>query len=124
MKDLANNIREFFQVLFGSRYIQRLELDVLQLRNDFDQRLHDKDVTIADLREQKAQLNAEVVMYRLRAGVPVVNAKPKVPSFATGPFDTPVKTRWQMEVEEHDKENARLDEEERQAKIKKQEAAS
>ena len=60
---MAEKIRLFFRQLFGSRLIQRLEQDLLDVRADFEHRLNDKDDVIANLRSelQAARLKIETL---------------------------------------------------------------
>lgn len=100
---LGKRIRKFFRDLFGSRTTEVLELSLIHLRQDFEQRLQEKDVLIASLREEKALLNSKITVYEMtvmphssRMGAEVVNyTKPKKPSFSF--IDaTPVKSRWEQ----------------------------
>jgi hypothetical protein len=122
VNDLGLNIRQFFRSLFGSRVSEILETSILQLRQDTEQRIQEKNEVIASLREEKAQLVAELTLYRLRAGLPTASqlSAKKQPSFL---FDTPQKTSWQLAQEAHDAENARLDAEEALALAQKKEAS-
>jgi hypothetical protein len=112
-EDLGTIIRQFFRNLFGSRYVEHLEEELMRLRQDQDRVLHDRDVVIASLREEKQQLNAKIIMYEntilprsSRMGAEVVAyQKPKPPSpkfnFAAMP---PTKSRWQAYQEQYYKE--------------------
>lgn len=109
-------IRQFLRELFGSRYLQHLEEEILRLRNDQDRVLHDRDVVIATLREEKQQLNTKLIVYEntvlahsSRMGAEVVAyQKPKPPSpkfdFSSLP---PTKSRWQVVQEQHEENLAR-----------------
>ena len=109
-------IRHFFRELFGSRYLQHLEEEILRLRNDQDRVLHDRDVVIATLREEKQQLNSKIIVYEntvlahsSRMGAEVVAyQKPKPPSpkfdFASIP---PTKSRWQLIQDQHEAQLAK-----------------
>lgn len=124
-ESLGACIRRFFRELMGSRLSERLELDLINLRNDFDQRLHDKDLIIASLREEKAQLNAKIIIYEnvvmtgtSKMGAEVVAyQKPKSPipqfSFVDMP---PTKSRWQVQQDEHDARIAKEEAEEQAQK--------
>lgn len=101
----AAKIRNFWDDLFYSELVQRLEHDLNLLRADMQQLRQDKDAVIGDLRSEKALLQAKVEMYELninrRVGIDPTAKKPEKPSFAS--FQSPkVKTSWQAEVEEHD----------------------
>jgi hypothetical protein len=108
----AADIRQFFQDLFGSRYIDRLELDLSELREDYNQRLRDKDEVISTLRAEKAALEGKIVIYEntilphvSRVGADVVaTRKPKAekPSWAANDVP-PMKSSWQVEVENHER---------------------
>ena len=110
---VGSHIRQFLRELFGSRLVERLETDLLSLRNDYDQRLHEQSLVISSLRKEKSQLVAKVALYEIalmplqtRAGAQVVASQsPKKPSFAEE-FDFPTKTRWQILQEEHNREIA------------------
>ena len=102
---LAKKIREFWDDLFYSALVSNLETQILFLREDMTRIRQDKDGVIADLRAEKALLNAKVGMYELninrRVGIDPTAKRPEKPSFAS--FQTPpVKTSWQAEVEAHD----------------------
>ncbi len=116
-------IRQFLRELFGSRLVERLELDLIHLRNDMDQQLHDKDVIIASLREEKNLLMSKVTMYEMtimphssRIGADIVSSyvKPSKPSFAYIDVPPP-KSRWQQVVEDHERQLAKEEEEEKKA---------
>lgn len=109
----AGEFRQFFRDLFGSRLVSGLEVQLIQLRADFEERLQDKELVIATLREEKAALIGKVALYEAsllpltsRAGAEIVKTtKPMKPNFAAWDFNAPpVKSRWQGIVEAHDKE--------------------
>ncbi len=112
-------IRQFFRELLGSRLVEQLQNDLLRLRNDYDQRLHDKDVMIASLREEKALLMSKVAMYELtimphasRTGAEIVAyQKATKPAFNFLEIP-PEKSRWQKVQEEHDAQMAKERDEE------------
>jgi outer membrane protein TolC len=102
---LAHKVREFFRDLFGSKLIQRLEMDLLMARSDLQQLRQDKDEVIAELRSEKAQLMATVALYQVsinqRVGIDPTRKRPEKPSFAN--FNSPpAMSSWQKEVAEHD----------------------
>ncbi len=102
---IANNIRDFFDDLFYSSLVRRLEQDLMLLRADLQQLRQDKDNVIADLRAEKSLLQAKVLMYEqninARVGIDPTRKRAEKPSFAS--FQSPkVKTQWQAEVEAHD----------------------
>jgi hypothetical protein len=91
-----------------------LELEKIQLREDYEKRLQDKDVVIASLREEKALLMSKITVYEMtvmphasRMGAEVVQyQKPTKPAFNFMEIP-PEKTRWQKVQEEHDAQMAR-----------------
>src|SRR5271157_3254070 len=102
---IASSIRGFWDDLFYSALVDRLETDLLMLREDMQRVRQDKDATISELRSEKSFLQTKVSMYELninrRVGIDPAAKKPEKPSFAT--FQSPqMKTSWQAEVEEHD----------------------
>jgi hypothetical protein len=129
---MGSKIRKFFVDLFGSRVIASLELQLIQLRQDFEQRLLDQGQIIADLRADKAVMQGRMMIYEntimplaSRAGAQVVAAsnplKPKPHFPAEMMVDRP-KTKWELVQEEHDKMLADLDRQEAEAKAAKQAA--
>jgi hypothetical protein len=117
---IASAIRTFWDDLFYSALVDRLETDLLNARSDAQQLRQDKDAVIADLRAEKSLLNAKIVMYEqninARVGIDPTRKKPEKPSFAS--FVSPqVKTSWQVQVEKHEEQIAKeLEEEEAAAK--------
>lgn len=123
-------IREFFREIFGSRLIVNLEVQLLQLRQDYERRLQDKDQIIADLRTEYALMRGKMSIYEntimplaSRAGAQIVAAttpKPLKPNFSAKDFVAQLpKSRWEVVQEEHEKEMARLDAEEKEAAAQK-----
>ena len=118
---IAESIRNFWDDLFYSELVQRLEQDLILLRSDMQQLRLDKDSVIADLRAEKTLLQAKTVMYEsninARVGIDPTRKRADKPSFAsfTSP---PVKTSWQAEVEAHDAQIAKELEEEAAASSK------
>ncbi len=103
----AETIRTFWDDLFYSALVERLETDLLAVRSDMQQLRQDKDSVIADLRAEKALLYAKITMYEMninkRVGIDPTSKRPEKPSFAS--FSAPpVKTSWQVEVEQHEAE--------------------
>ena len=104
-------IRQFLRELFGSRITAQLELDLLRLRQDFEERLQDKERTIATLREDIQRLNSKVATYELsilphssRLGAEIVaSQKAAKPTFAFEGL-APTKTKWQMIQDQHDEQ--------------------
>jgi hypothetical protein len=104
---VAAAIRGFWDDLFYSALVDRLEKDLLLLREDMQRVRQDKDATIAELRSEKSFLQTKITMYELninrRVGIDPSAKKPERPSFAA--FQAPpMKTSWQAEVEAHDAE--------------------
>ena len=122
----GKRIRQFFRDLFGSRVSEHLEIEKIQLRQDYEKRLLEKDTQIASLREEKALLTSKITVYELtllphasRSGAEVVAySKPKKPSFSFVDT-TPVKSRWQQYQEDYAKA-----EEEKEVKEKQEKAAA
>jgi hypothetical protein len=111
---VAKSIREFFTDLFGSKLIERLSTDLAYLRQDFEQRLRERDETISELRSEKAALNLKISMYEVninrRVGIDPTAKRAEKPSWDFN--SPPMKSAWQSIVEEHDKKNAKELEEE------------
>jgi len=122
-ESLAKRIREFFRDLLGSRITEHLEVELLRLRTDFEQRLQDKDQTIASLREEKSLLMSKITTYEMtimpyasRAGAEVVAyQKPKKPAFSFVDVPAP-KSRWQQ-VQDNWEEQLSKDAEEEKQKV-------
>jgi hypothetical protein len=123
----AKAIREFFKDLFGSRLIARLEEDLLRLRSDFEQRLMERDQTIAELRTEKAGLLAKTLVYERtimplasRQGAEIVAAtKPIKPNFGLDFNAPPVLSKWQQVQADHERrlaEEEKLEQEKKTAK--------
>jgi hypothetical protein len=118
---IAANIRDFFNELFYSSLVERLEQDLMLLRADMQQVRQDKDSVIADLRAEKSLLQAKNLLYEqsinARVGIGPTQRRADKPSFAS--FEAPrVKTSWQVEQELHDAQNAKELEEEAAAASK------
>lgn len=104
---VAAAIRGFWDDLFYSALVDRLEKDLLLMREDMQRVRQDKDATIAELRSEKSFLQTKITMYELninrRVGIDPTAKKVERPSFAS--FQAPaMKTSWQAEVEAHDAE--------------------
>jgi len=93
-----------------SKLIERLETDLLMARSDIQQMKQDKDQTIAELRSEKALLNAKVAMYELainrRVGIDPAAKAPQMPNFKDFNSPPPM-TRWQQQVALNDAQNAK-----------------
>jgi hypothetical protein len=118
---IAAKIREFWDDLFYSSLVQRLETDLLMARSDLQQLRQDKDQVIADIRLDKNLMAAKIAMYELninqRVGINPASKRmenPHFPDFSS----PPPKTRWQMEQDANDARNAKELAEEAAAKAK------
>ena len=113
---IASAIRGFWDELFYSALVERLEIDLLSARSDAQQLRQDKDGVIADLRAEKSLLQAKVLMYEqninARVGIDPTRKRAEKPSFAN--FNSPpALSPWQKEVADHDARIAKeLEEEE------------
>jgi hypothetical protein len=119
---MGNKIRQFLRDLLGSRLASHLEYELLQLRQDCDLRLQEKDRIIADLKAEKLLLNGKVDLYTMtllphasRAGADLVNyQKPKTPNFGLGWSDFPkAESSWEKVQREHNERVAKEVEEEK-----------
>jgi hypothetical protein len=116
----AKDFRQFFIDLFGSRLNARLEIDLLQLRVDYDTRLRDKDLTIETLHSEIGVLQAKIVVYEntilphvSRLGAEVINyQKPKTPTKPSWAMEgmnmPPMESSWQTEVRMHEERLAEM----------------
>jgi hypothetical protein len=115
----AKDFRQILIDLFGSRLNARLELDLLQLRVDYDTRLRDRDQTIEMLRGDIGVLQAKIVVYEntilphvSRLGAEVINyQKPKTPtkpSWAMEGLEGQMESSWQREVRLHEEKLAEM----------------
>lgn len=122
-ESLAKRFRQFFRDLLGSRITEHLEVELLRLRSDFEQRLQEKDNLIASLREEKSLLTSKITMYELtvmphasRMGAEVVAyQKPTKPAFSFVDVPAP-KSRWQQ-VQDNWEEQLSKDAEEEKQKV-------
>jgi hypothetical protein len=111
----AENVRSFWDDLFYSALVDRLEIDLLNARMDAQQLRQDKDNVVSDLRAEKSLLQAKVLMYEqninARVGIDPTRKRAEKPSFAN--FNSPpALSPWQREVAEHDAQIAKELEEE------------
>ena len=115
-------IRQFLRELFGSRLIAQLELDLLRLRTNMDQRLQDKDRTIATLSEDIQRQQSKIAVYEAtimphssRMGAEVASyVKPVKPTFSFNDIG-PTKSKWEMVQEQHNEQMRKEIEEEKAA---------
>ena len=88
---VASAIRNFWDDLFYSALVDRLETDLLNARMDTQQLRQDMNSVIADLRAEKSLLQAKVLMYESninrRVGIDPTAKRPEKPSFAN--FNSP-----------------------------------
>ena len=131
MEPWGRVIRQFFRDLFGSRIVEHLETSLIQLRQDFDQRIQDKDKEISALKEEKALLTSKITIYEMtlmphasRAGAEVVAySKPKKPNFEF--FDSiQTKSRWEQYQEDYYKSEETREAAEKAEKAKNKETAA
>ncbi len=116
--EVAQSLRLAIRELLGSRLVERLELDLIHLRQDFEQRLQDQAVTIASLREEKQMMLSKLTTYEFtlmphasRAGAEVVAYnKPTKPNFSFAEVPAP-KSKWEAFQEQYYKEEAEKDKE-------------
>jgi polyhydroxyalkanoate synthesis regulator protein len=108
---VAESIRGFWDDLFYSALVQRLETDLMRAISDAQQLRQDKDSVIADLRMEKTLLTAKVTMYEQninqRVGIDPARVRSEKPSFASFK-NPPVMTTWQKEQADH---NAQIEKE-------------
>src|ERR1700676_5370700 len=95
--EIAETIREALRKLLGSRLIEVMQTEILRLQMENQQLRQDKDAVIAELRAEKAMLNAKCGLYEIninqRVGIDPTRKRAEKPSFAsfTSP---PVMTSW------------------------------
>jgi hypothetical protein len=114
--EVAQSLRLAIRELLGSRLVERLELDLVHLRSDFEQRLQDQSHLIASLREEKQLLMSKLTTYELtimphssRMGAEVVAyQKPTKPNFSFVDVPAP-KSKWEAFQEQYYKEEAEKD---------------
>ena len=108
---VASAIRTFFDELFASRLTERLQEDLLRLREDMEQRLSDKDKIIAEIRAEKAGMQVKLTSYELtlmpqssKIGADYIRnqVKPAKPNFGMDFSSPPPVSRWQAVVDEHE----------------------
>ena len=118
---IASAIRNFWDDLFYSALVDRLETDLLNARMDNQQLRQDMNSVIADLRSEKSLLQAKVMLYEqninARVGIDPTRKRAEKPSFAN--FNSPpALSPWQREVQLHDAQIAKELEEEALAATK------
>jgi hypothetical protein len=107
MSDIGASLREFFSNLFGSRLAGRLEYDIDVLRSDFQSRIEEYKLQLAELKSDKAVLQAKLERYESvviplssRAGADL-SRKPLRPNFGET-FNEASLTPWQQKQREFD----------------------
>jgi hypothetical protein len=111
VQNLGTTIRQFLRDLFGSRLNAHLEEELMRTRQDFENRLMDRERVIADQREELGQLKAKVDRYEMvllplssPAGGFFAPRKPRPPLHPTDPeFKS-----WPQIQAEWDKEQAEI----------------
>lgn len=63
--DIGVQIRKFFSDLFGSKLAQRAEIELVQVRQDFETRLREKDLYAVDLKDEITRLRSKLAEYEL-----------------------------------------------------------
>lgn len=58
-------IREFLRAVFGSRLTAHMEDELVRVRNDYETRIHDKEMCIVDLKDEISRLRSKVAEYEL-----------------------------------------------------------
>ena len=104
--EIAQEIREVLRQLFGTRLVAQLTMDLLNTRADAERMRSEYQGIIADLRADKAQLNARLAMHESKIGLVPLDQKKVQPHFDFAHFP-PVKTSWQQMVEENDAQIAK-----------------
>ena len=102
---LATKIRNFFAELFASSYVIRLEIDLSQLRQDFSERLLDKEAQVEEYRRRVVLLEAENARMRqvlLPMSTPAGAAYGELiyPTEQRAPVVIPPRTNWRNYMEE------------------------
>src|ERR1700690_3252884 len=123
---LGARIRLFLRELLGSRLVSHLEVELLRLRNDMDERLFDKDRIITELRSEKAEMQSKLTSYELtlmpqssKVGADYIRnqVKPAKPNFGMDFSSPPPISRWQAVVDAHEAELAAEEKAEREAQV-------
>ena|ERR1700675_112995 len=103
-------LRMYWDDLFYPALVERLEEDLLRVRQDFETRIQEYQSIVAELRSEKAQLNVLVMTYQaninLRVGISPASKRLEQPHFADFSSPPPM-TRWQQEQAKHDAQNAK-----------------
>src|ERR1022692_3757998 len=109
----GKELRMFFRDLFGSRLSELLELELGNLRNDYESRITDMRTQIADLKQEKLILENKIMTLEIsvfpavsKVGADIVRraqGTPK-PEFGGESFDIPEKSAWQSAQDEWQKQ--------------------
>lgn len=112
LRKWAGALRLALRELFGSRLAAQLEEDLMRLRADSGERLHEREIVIADLREQLAQANAKIERYELVI-IPIASPvgalfspKRPVPTFPSS--TEPIPSSWHAIQAEYEREQDEL----------------
>lgn len=95
-------IREFLRQVFGSRLNAHLEIELAQLRQDFEARLQERDQRCAELQSDIERLRGKVAEYELVL-IPLTSGirlggNPTPPSFSDPIIE---RSSWQATLAEH-----------------------
>lgn len=106
----TEKLRMCWDDLFYPPLVERLEEDLLRVRQDFEARIQEYQSIVAELRAEKALLFAKIAMYELninrRVGIDPAAKAPQMPNFKDFNSPPPM-TRWQQEVRANDERNAK-----------------
>jgi len=99
---LGLRLREFLRYLCGSRLSAHLELELAQLRQDFEARLRERDERAADQQAEIERLRAKVAEYELVL-IPLSSGIRLGPPSSPPSFPDPIVERssWQAIRDEH-----------------------
>jgi hypothetical protein len=106
----TEKLRMCWDDLFYPPLVERLEEDLLRVRQDFEARIQEYQNIVAELRAEKALLFAKIAMYELninrRVGIDPAAKAPQMPNFKDFNSPPPM-TRWQQQVALNDAQNAK-----------------
>ena len=112
----AQRARKFIRDLFGSRLVEHLEAELFRQQSFYEQRLLERDQTIAELRQEALRLQAKFSEYELdptyfwwlaQRGRTPVPANSDSHSFSEVPVSTwqQIQDEWYKRQEESSKES-------------------
>lgn len=105
---LAIRIRTFLRDLLGSRLLDHMERELMQVRADYETRLLERERVIADLRADLAALQSKLDRYELVL-LPLVHPRPSAPRPVTlQETREPRQSSWAEVQAEWDREQAEL----------------